>query len=171
MNKFVKIAVAAFAAVATLAIAACDVPAKTADQVQKAAQAQLSQNSNFIVGMPAISNFQAKKNLKHILELVDTEHYATYTYLVGMNNQLTLLCHSIGYPIPYATQFTNPQRIAQGGEVPYAGNVVLPQADPDGVFRPANSDGTWVTCLNPKTNEESTLYVEPHVLTSPFPLQ
>jgi hypothetical protein len=105
------------------------------------------------VGMPAITNFSEKRMMKDILELRD-QNKATITYLVGMNNQLTKLCDSVGFGLPYATQYTDPKL-----------------ADPNGLYSPASADGTWVLCIDPKTKKPQPMYVEPKIITSPFPLQ
>ena len=105
------------------------------------------------IGMPAITNFAEKRMMKDILELRD-KMQPTYTYLVGANNQLTKLCDSVGYGLPYATQYTNPSL-----------------ADPNGLYTPASADGTWVLCLNPKTKKVEPQYVEPRVIVMTYPLQ
>jgi hypothetical protein len=118
------------------------------------------------VGLPAITNFQEKRVLKQIMELRDTK-ISTITYLIDWNAKLHKLCDSIGYGIPYATQYTNPSMFMYR----LSGNAaVLPQADPNGLYSPAAADGTWVLCLNPETKEVTPMYVEPHVIVSTFAL-
>ncbi len=133
-------------------------------QVQSQQQEALSQQGNAVAGMPAIHNFREKKLLKMVYEMRDQE-LSTVTYTLDMNGRLHKLCDSVGYGIPYATQYTNPQRADNYHP------VALPQADPNGLFSPASADGTWVLCANPKTNGASPVYVEPKVIVSPFPLQ
>lgn len=114
------------------------------------------------VGMPAITNFQERRMLKTVLELRDTA-LVTTTYIVDLNGHLHKVCDSVGYGIPYATQFTNPQY--------YIGNgASLPQADPNGLFSPASADGTWINCTDPTTHKSQVVYVEPRVIVSPYPL-
>ena len=146
-----------------LLFAACD-EQPSSDQVQRRKQEQLSQESNRQVGMPSITNFQEKRILKNILELRDTE-IKTVTYTQDLNGKLHKLCDSVGYGLPYATQYTNPQRLAYN-----TGGATLPQADPNGLFSPASAEGTWVLCSNPETHGLSPLYVEPRVIVSPFHL-
>jgi hypothetical protein len=133
------------------------------DDVQRHAQEQLSKQGNAQAGMPSIVNFQEKKNMKMILELRDSENLATITYTQDMDGVLHKLCNSVGYPLPYATQYTNPMRVTEGGRE-------LPQADPNGLFSPANAEGTWVLCYNKKGDKLSPVYVEPRVIASPFEL-
>jgi len=105
------------------------------------------------IGMPAITNFAEKRMMKDVLELRD-KMQPTYTYLVGANNQLTKLCDSVGYGLPYATQYTNPSL-----------------ADPNGLYTPASADGTWVLCLNPHNKKVEPQYIEPRVIVSTYPLE
>ena len=139
----------------------------TSDEKMNKQQEQLSLQAINSVGLPGITKFAEKRMMKTILELRDQET-PTYTYIVGMENQLKLLCHSIGFGLPYATQFTNPQKEIYTGAQHY---IILPQADPNGLFSPAAAEGTWVMCLNPDTKLATPLYIEPRVIVSPFPLQ
>ena len=120
------------------------------------------------VGLPAIKNFQEKRILKDILELRDNPKLTTYTYVTDMNGKLHLRCQSIGYGIPYATQYTNPQKIEWSSS---RGTAVMPQADPNGLFSPASAEGTWVLCKNPNKDEVLPVYIEDRVTVSPFPLE
>ena len=118
------------------------------------------------VGMPAITNFAERRQLKQIFELRD-QNVATYTYLVGLDGKVgQKLCNSVGFPIPYSTQFTSPQRLATTS----VGATTLPQADPNTLFSPPSAEGTWVLCVNPETNKPTPLYVEPKIIVSPFKL-
>lgn len=149
---------------------ACDPTSETSDQKQHHAQEQLSSEANAQVGMPSIVNFQEKRMAKMILELRDTA-LATTTYTQDMNGVLHKLCDSVGYGLPYATQYTNPQRVAKSLETPEHGNITLPQADPNGLFSPPSADGTWVLCKDPNGSKVMPLYVEPRVIVSPFVLK
>lgn len=151
-----------------LLLIGCDV-SKNSDQIQRKQQEQLSLRAAQQVGMPAITHFQEKRMLKMILELRDTE-IKTITYIVDLNGRTHKLCDSVGFGFPYATQFTNPMRVAGGMDTPSTGNVAIPQADPNGLFSPVAADGTWVMCLNMETKKISPVYVEPRVIVSPFAL-
>ncbi len=156
----------------------CDVP-RTSDDIQKEQQEAMLQEGTAQTGMPAIKNFRERKILKDILELRDQNGLMTYTYLENMNptpvvghtalgGKLTFVGESIGYGIPYATEYTNPQkydsvRTSQGYTY-----VTLPQADPNGLFSPASAEGTWVLMLNPITKKAEPQYFEPRVVVSTF---
>jgi hypothetical protein len=81
------------------------------------------------------------------------------------------LGNTVGYGLPYATQFTSPQRPARADETYERGNLSLPQADPNGLFSPASAEGTWILMKDPKGNETKPVYIEPRILTTPFKLE
>jgi hypothetical protein len=147
-------------------LTACLETPPTSGQIERKKQEELSLQGVQQVGMPAIVNFAEKRMMKDILELRD-KNVATTTYLVGMNNNLTKICDSIGYGLPYATQYTNPQKPVY--EV--HGNITLPQADPNGLYSPASADGTWVLCVDHKDGKAKPVFIEPRVIVSPMPLQ
>ncbi len=135
------------------------------DEIQAEQQETILREGTSAVGMPAIRNFRERRLLKSILEMRDSE-ISTFTYLASPAGDLKLLCSSIGYGIPYSTQYTNPQKSVYSG----GGSFALPQADPNGLFSPESSDGTWVMCKNPNGNEVSPVLIEPRIVVSPFPL-
>lgn len=133
------------------------------DEIQRAQQEQLLQEGTLKVGMPAITHFRERKIMKDILELRDQERYVTYTYTYSeMDGSYRFFCVSMGYPIPYATQFTNPEKR-------YA-NTVIRQADPNGLFSPGSAEGTWVMCKDPTSERVGVVYVEPKLTTLPWPM-
>jgi len=142
---------------------------ESSTKIERRKQEELSLQAVQQVGMPAIVNFAEKRMMKDILEIRDQD-VATTTYIVGMNGELHKLCNSVGYGLPYATQYTNPQRISGGMETPSTGNVTIPQADPNGLYSPASADGTWVQCVDPKSGKARVVYIEPRIIVSPIPL-
>jgi hypothetical protein len=158
----------AFTACVTVAalLAACKDQSENASQIERRKQGEMSLQAIQSVGMPAIVNFAEKRMMKDIIELRD-KNVATTTYIIDMNGKPHKICDSVGFGLPYATQYTNPQMPQQ----PFGGNTyVLPQADPNGLYSPASADGTWVQCIDPKTKKATVVYIEPHVIVSPFPL-
>ena len=135
-------------------------------RIEAAKQEEMQLQAVQSVGMPAITNFAEKRMFKDILELRDRS-VPTTTYLVGMNNQLTKVCDSVGYGLPYATQYTNPQMRVSGQN----GNVTLPQADPNGLYSPASAEGTWILCVDHKDGKAKPVYIEPRIIVSPIALQ
>jgi hypothetical protein len=134
----------------------------TSDQLQHDQQEVLLQAAT-ATGMPAIVNFAERKMLKRILEIRD-QAINTTTYIVDMNGRPHKICDSIGYGFPYSTQFTNP------AQNPLK-DVVISQAEPNGLFSSPTSEGTWISCVDPANKHNiQVVYVEPRVIVSPFPL-
>lgn len=132
------------------------------DRKQSRQQELILQEGTSQVGMPAIKNFRERKLAKDILELRDQNGLTTYTYVWNeMQGKLVFFCDSIGYGLPYATQFTNPMKVEYT-------SLALPQADPNGLFSPASAEGTWIMCKDPKGDTVKPVYVEPRVIVSPF---
>lgn len=154
MNKKMLLAIP-FVCLMTMGNQGCE----NSDTIQNRQQEQLAKQAVQTVGMPVINNFQEKRMLKMIFELRD-QALVTYTYTQSMDGKLVFFCNSIGYPFPYATQYTNP--------VNSAGR---PQSDPNGLFSPSNTEGSWISCVAPDTKKVWPVYAEPKLITSPFPLK
>ena len=133
----------------------------TYDQLQHDQQEVLLQAAT-ATGMPAIVNFTERKMLKRILEIRD-QAINTTTYIVDMNGHPHKICDSVGYGFPYSTQFTNPSQNPSK-------DVVISQAEPNGLFSSPTSEGTWISCVDPVSKNMQVVYVEPRVIVSPFPL-
>jgi hypothetical protein len=153
MNKKLLLAIP-FVCLMTMGNQGCE----SSDTIQNRQQEQLAKQAAQTVGMPDIVNFQEKRMLKMIFELRD-QSIVTYTYTQGIDGKMVFFCNSIGFPFPYATQYTNP--------VNSAGR---PQADPNGLFSPSSAEGSWIACLDEKTKKVWPVYAEPKLTTSPFPL-
>lgn len=163
MKAFKKLGIAVLAAAILIPLAGCE---ESSDSVQRVQQERILKEGSAQTGMPAISNFRERKLVKMLLEMRDQENLITYTYTYAEGSgKLSFFCQSVGYGIPYAIQYTNPQRYVYNGS-----GAVLPQADPNGLFMPDSADATWVMCRSDK-GEVKPVYVEPKVIVSPFPLK
>jgi hypothetical protein len=156
----------------TMTSMACQDRPQNSDDKQREQQERILAEGTSQVGMPAIKNFRERKILKDILELRDQEGLVTYTYVFSeVTGKLIFLGETIGYGIPYATQFTNPQKV----ELYYRNSsgyswVSIPQADPNGLFSPAAAEGTWILMLDPKSGKALPQYIEPRIMTFTFKL-
>jgi hypothetical protein len=149
-----------------------DVDHRTSDQKQQADQEKILQEGTAQSGMPNIKNFRERKLLKDILEMRDQDGLVTYTYLFAENTgKACFLGDTIGYGIPYATQYTSPQRPAKMNETDERGNMALPQADPNGLFSPAAAEGTWILMKDPDGKDVRPQYIEPRIMTFTFKLK
>lgn len=148
-------------ALAALSLAGCT---ENSDEVQREQQERVLAEGTSQTGMPAIINFRERKIVKMLLEMRDQENLNTYTYIYAeQSGKISFFCNSVGFGIPYATQYTNPQKYV------YSSGVVLPQADPNGLFMPSSAEATWVMCKSPKGGVKP-VYMEPKVIVSPFKL-
>ena len=151
---------------ALVALAACTNVPQTGEQQQNDQQAQAVDQAVQSVGMPGITHFTEKRQLKTIYELRD-QAISTFSYTQDLNGRFHLFCHSVGYGIPYSTQYTNPSVTEQHYESA-GGNVVVPQADPNALYSPPQAAGTWIMCLEPGTKKVMPQYVEPNVVVTTF---
>jgi hypothetical protein len=153
-----------------IVIAGCeDARQPSSDQRQQAEQERILQEGTSSVGMPNIKNFREKRMMKDILEMRDQMDYVTYTYLFSEFQACVVFVNEgIGYPVPYSTQYTNPQKVAQSGH--QYGYAILPQADPNGLFSPSSSEATWSLLKNPNGRDAKPIYSEPKLIVSPFKL-
>ena len=136
----------------------------TADQKMNHQQEAMASQANAEAGMPGIHNFTEKKTMKMVLEKRDQANLVTYAYIWSpMLGKFRYLGTGFGYPLPYATQYTNPQRIARHDEVPFVGNVTVPQADPTGLWSPASADATWWLMMDEDTKSVDAEYFEERI--------
>lgn len=173
--KYMRIALLIVALATLFLIVGCDAP--TSDDTQRQQQEKILAEGTSQIGMPAIKNFRERKMAKDILELRDQEGLITYTYMENMNptpikgktalgGKLTYVGESVGYGLPYATQFTNPQKVDRSS----SSYAVIAQADPNGLFSPASAEGTWVLLKDPNGVTTKPVYIEPRIVVSPFKL-
>jgi hypothetical protein len=91
-------------------------------------------------------------------ELRDNEKLTCYAYLEELDGKLHFFTKCLGYGIPYATQFSNPQQ---------SGEWKKPQAEPNGLYMPSQAEGTWLMVPDDK-GEPHPIYCEPRVVVSPI---
>jgi hypothetical protein len=153
----------------------------TSDSVMNEKIENLVAEANRQVGVPALTNFQEKKTLKWIYELCDQEDLICYAYLYNYTTGDIgrYLGKCIGYGVPYSTQFSNPVKyqgvttdkvIHDGARDWTYAYELMPQAEPNGLFKPEGMSATWLIMIDPKTNEPRPMYVEPAIIVSPFKL-
>lgn len=151
----------------SLVLVGCDYK-PTSDKLQQDAQEKLLMETTAKTGMPNIINNRERKLMKDILEMRDQDGLITYTYLVAeQTGKLIFICDSIGYGLPAATQYTNPEKVVRDNGQSFG---TIPQADPNGLFSPGAAEGTWVLCKDPNGTETRPVYMEPRIVVSPFQL-
>ena len=149
---------------ATMALAVlvsgCD---DTIDRRQQRQQEQLQAEADRQVGLPNVTNFTEKKLVATLYELRDRSNLPTFTYTFGIDGMPHFLCRSVGFGVPYSTQFSNPEKQLF---VDHEGTI--PQAEPNGLFMPASAEGTWIMMAT--KDGPKPLYIEQRVAVSVVPL-
>ncbi len=162
--------------IVVLTLAGCDEKAPSAASRQAQQTEILVNEAAVTVGMPAIKNFAEKRQLKTIYELRDTANLVTYSYIFDMYGKRHKVCPttSVGFGIPYATQYTAPKSM-QRWYLPKTPDYVsawgtreADQPEPNGLHMPSSADGTWVICLHPDGKSLAPTYVEPRVIVYLF---
>jgi hypothetical protein len=172
---------ALLSALIVIATCGCSEPRKpTSDDVQRERQERVIKEGVAQVGIPSIKNFREMKMLKDIYELRDQGGLVTFVYLenlsptvvighTSLGGKITYVGEAVGYGIPAATQFTNPQKAERCALYDGHGQwVTLPQADPNGLFSPAAAEGTWIMMLDKKSGKALPQYFEPRIVVSTF---
>ena len=147
-----------------LTLTGCEIE-QNSDDTQRSQQERILKEGTAQSGMPAIKNFRERKLLKQIIEMRDQDGLVTYTYTVPeTTGRPVFLCNSIGYGLPAATQYTNPEKYEYTG-------TTLPQAEPNGLYSPSSAEGSWVMCTDPNgSGKTGPMYIEPRVIVSLFKL-
>lgn len=140
----------------------------TVQTKEAAVQNDMQAAGNAAVGYPLLPNHTQKKQFKTILEKFDQPGLVTYTYLIGMHNEVTPICRSQGFGFPESTQFTNPltldRRVVDGRST----DGVIANPDPNGLYSPSTSNGTLLMCLT-VDGDVTPVRSEPSVFTSGVP--
>ena len=132
---------------------------QTEQQQQGAGNLSIIQNQP----VPDLGGYSFERQI-----LIDTYNarnntIATYTYLFTMDGKIIEICASIGYPIHYSTQLTNPEKTIYGN----SSVVTIPNAEPNSLYPPGDAAATLVQCVNPDGSVSPT-YHEPNVIAFPY---
>lgn len=124
---------------------------ESAAQVEQ--RSQNIQMEQFLRNQP-VPSFDWSLERHMLIQLYTARQKATNTFSVVQSEftgKILWSCFSIGFPLPYATQLTNPSQIVfahHPSEHDAAGTVS--QQEPNGLFSPSTADGTWVPCTDEK---------------------
>lgn len=118
------------------------------------------QNQLYVANQPPpVFDWSLERHLLTELYKARNNAVATYSYVRNQyTGKILSSCPSIGFPISAATQLTNPEMIAVREY--QTGVVTLPQAEPNGLFTPTQSRGTYVMCVNADGQVEPRYYEE-----------
>ena len=107
----------------------------------------------------------------------DTLTWAEAIQILGLNTHSFVLrkggnggpvfdCPSVGSAIANTSQLSNPMFVEPDpneGSATQPGSILVPNMDPDGIYPPASSQGTYVKCLLPD-GTPYLMYAEPDVV-------
>lgn len=138
------------------------------DKQQKQTEVLMNEVNNKI-GMPEITEFYEKEVLKQLYELRDDSDLICYWYTKNMmTGKWVYEGQCIGYGIPYSTQFSNPEKFVDNnydlGDA--YGGIIIPQAEPNGLFVAEGMSATWVININAETGKLEPDYVEQEIRVS-----
>lgn len=128
--------------VAGCLLAACD-STPSATRAEGQAQAGISQQLVQNQPIPGVRYSQMRQNMIEI-EQAEAKGVQTTTFMFGgYFSDPVQVCPSIGVPIPNTASLSNPEQTYYTGSA----TVTLPQMDPNGVYAPNSSSGTFVQCV------------------------
>lgn len=146
--------------VACFALLGCEPSAAQVEhQQQEAGTQSLLQNQP----VPDLGGWSFERHVVIETYKARNRTIATYTYTMTIDGKIIEICSSIGYPIPYSTQLTNPLQ-AYGASQGYTS---IGNPEPNGLYSPDNAEGTIVNCVNPDGSVTPT-YWEPRIFALPY---
>ena len=146
-----KLSVFALGLVAVIGLAACQnndsVPSGQALENQ-----QQQQSSESMIANQAIPHFNYSQLRQNLIEIETAQANGVQTtsffFNQGVKDPVTT-CPSIGFAIPNTASLSNPQQVVHPGyDRNGAGNVAISQMDPNGIYTPTSSSGTYVICID-----------------------
>ena len=153
----------------------CDDQAAQPSAAQAEQQAQDRQMGQFLRNQP-VPSIEWSLERHMLIQLYAARQRATTTFSVvqsAYTGKVLWSCPSIGFPLPYATQLTNPLQAlwkSGGGSAWSWTSAVVAQQQPNGLFTPSQSDATWVPCVDEK-GRITPVYEEKKVTVFTRPVQ
>jgi hypothetical protein len=151
-----KIIAAVAAAGVVLALSACGDPTSPSDKAEAAQQEDIS--SQAVQNQPVTSDpwHQMRQNLNEIEHAENTGIQTTSFIFNRSSPDPIKTCPSIGVPIPNTASLTNPEQVSgkyfnRGGGGEWSSGVIG-QMDPNGIYTPQASSGTFVICIGADGN-------------------
>lgn len=171
MNHSIKIALSiALVVILCGADGGCD--NTNASQAAREAQ-QTDMVMNQIGRNQPVPAFDWALERRMLTQIYQARQRATSTFSVVQSEytgKVLWSCPSIGFPIPYATQMTNPLRAQWMHFGNSTAGVAINQAEPNGLYSPPQSDATWVPCVA-SNGKITPVYEEKHVSVFLQPMQ
>jgi hypothetical protein len=137
------------AVVLALGLAACSHASNPSGQQQENQQQQ-SDTNTYETNQP-IPHFQYSdyRQTAISVEAIQAlgEQTTSFFFNLGVRNPI-FSCPSLGSPFPNTAELSNPDQVENDGYPQGGAAVTIGQMDPNGVYSPSSSSGTYVICVN-----------------------
>ena len=146
----------------------CDDGMSQSTSTEKTYTEDLMNQALSSVGLPNVSNYFERAQLKTIYELRDDPKLNCFWYTKNdMTGKWIFQGKCIGYGIPYSTQMTNPDTVQTGGSSSSSGywGSTICQAEPNGLYSTGSTNATWILTVSSDGSIKPT-YVESEVTVS-----
>lgn len=151
MRKSTAVTLAA-SALAAAALAGCTTQDQPSGTAAEAAQA--TAGTNLIIANQPVPVFATSAYRQELIEIEAIQALGspttTFDFPPGVTPNMGIApiktCPSEGLPVPNTAQLSNPDQVVPDPNAS-AGSVTVPQMDPNGVYTPTSSSGTYVLCL------------------------
>jgi len=147
-------------------LAGCNLPKDSAESIDKKAVARQQQQYALGQPMPAF-DWSLERDVAIQLYKARNERVQTWTVWRSDYGMIEGHCKSIGYPLPYDVQLTNPLKSEYKKSNGVAG-VTLEQAEPNGLYSSKTSVATWIRAII--DGKEVPIYIEGKVTCYPYPI-
>ncbi len=162
MKKIKTITTIIFVVLMTISFVGCeDTP--TQDEKERAYTESLMSQASATVGQPDITNFYEKKLAKEIFEKRDNSELICYVYSQNLDGKYIYIGKSMGYGLPYSTQYTAPTVDIDGYETQV---FTKHQADPNGLYTADGLSATWLMMIDEKNGSTYIMYCEPTIVVT-----
>ena len=150
-----KTIAAAAAVLAVFTLGACGDPTSPSTKAETNQQEQISAQA--VQNQPVTSDpwHQMRQNLNEIEHAENTGIQTTSFIFNRSSPDPIQSCPSIGVPIPNTASLTNPEQLTAkwfGNSSGSWGSGIVGQMDPNGIYTPQASSGTFVICVGADGN-------------------
>jgi hypothetical protein len=126
---------------------------------------QQSQGTESLVNNQPLPHFNYSQLRQNLIEIETAEATGVQTTSFFFNHGIQdpiFTCPSIGVPIPNTMSLSNPQQVVHDGYPSGGAALTVNQMDPNGVYTPPSSSGTFVMCVG-ANGKPFAKYWEGHV--------
>ena len=110
--------------------------------------------------VPDLGGYSFERQILIETYLARNNTISTFSYLFTLDGRVIEICASIGYPIPYSTQLTSPEKVEYS-------QLALPNAEPNSLYPPDNAAATLIQCVN-NDGSVTPAYIEQDVMAFPY---